>query len=137
MNDRLFIYLTRPVNAACRPEIFDFAGSRILVLPFDVRLVLPGPFFVDFDEDCADEAQQAVFAGEDPDFDDASFDHPAGWIARSGLTFACAFGGIQPSPRVGDAGLLAVDQLGQGRVQTWVKSQWKRTPLPGHSSAQV
>ena len=52
----------------------DFAGSRILVIPFEIGLVLPGPFFVDFDEDCADEAQQAVFAGEDPDFDGASFD---------------------------------------------------------------
>jgi hypothetical protein len=52
----------------------DFAGSRILVIPFDMGLVLPGPFFVDLDEDCADEAQHTVFAGEDPDFDGASFD---------------------------------------------------------------
>ena len=52
----------------------EFAGSRILVIPLDIGLVLAGPFFVDFDEDCADEAQQAVFAGEDPDFDGASFD---------------------------------------------------------------
>jgi hypothetical protein len=52
----------------------DFAGSRILVIPFDIGLVLAGPFFVDFDEDCTDEAHQAVFVVEDPDFDGASFD---------------------------------------------------------------
>ena len=35
----------------------DFAGSRILAIPFDIGLALAGPLFVDFDEDCADEAQ--------------------------------------------------------------------------------
>ena len=35
----------------------DFAVSRILAIPFDIGLALAGPLFVDFDEDCADEAQ--------------------------------------------------------------------------------
>lgn len=49
------------------------SGSRILAFPLDVGLRVGGPFFVDLDEDGADEAQERVFAGEDPDLDGAPF----------------------------------------------------------------
>ena len=34
-----------------------WSGSRILVIPLDVGLLLAGPFFVDLEEDCAVEAR--------------------------------------------------------------------------------
>ncbi|CCA89866.1 hypothetical protein PP1Y_Lpl625 (plasmid) [Novosphingobium sp. PP1Y] len=42
-------------------------GSCILAFPFDVGLCVGGPLFVDFDQDGAHEAQEGVFAWEDPD----------------------------------------------------------------------
>ena len=47
------------------------SGLCILAFLSDVGLGSEGPFFVDFDADGADEAQQYIFAGKDPDFDGA------------------------------------------------------------------
>ena len=49
------------------------SGSGILAFPLDVGLRVGGPFFVDLDQHGADEAQERVFAGEDPDLDGAPF----------------------------------------------------------------
>ena len=60
------------------------------MIPLDVGLLLAGPFFVNFDEACADEAHQAVFVREDPDFDGASVHHPVGWADTSQMQCALA-----------------------------------------------
>ena len=50
------------------------SGSCILAFPLDVGLRVGGPFFVDLDQHGADEAQERVFAGKDPDLDGAPFE---------------------------------------------------------------
>ncbi|MDZ7710868.1 MAG: hypothetical protein U5K36_13030 [Roseovarius sp.] len=50
------------------------SGSCILAFPLDVGLRFGGPFFVNLDQHGADEAQERVFAGKDPDLDGAPFE---------------------------------------------------------------
>src|SRR5690554_367417 len=50
------------------------SGSRILAFPFDVGLGFGGPFLVDLNQDGADQSQQSVVAGKDPDFYGAPLD---------------------------------------------------------------
>src|SRR6056297_1962117 len=49
-------------------------GSCIVAFPLDVGLRFGGPFFVDLDQHGADETQERVFAGKDPDLDGSPFE---------------------------------------------------------------
>ena len=49
------------------------SGSRILAFPFDVGLGVGGPFLVDLHQHGANQPQEGVFAGKDPDLDGAPF----------------------------------------------------------------
>ena len=48
-------------------------GSCIVAFPLDVGLCIGGRFFVDLDEDGADEPQEGIVAREDPDLGGAPF----------------------------------------------------------------
>jgi len=49
------------------------SGSRIVAFPFDVGLGVRGPFFVDLDQNGADQTQEGVLAWKDPGLDGAPF----------------------------------------------------------------
>jgi hypothetical protein len=92
-------------------------GSCILAFPLDVGLRVGGPFFVDLDEDGADEAQQRVFARKDPDLDGAPFQFLLdGALDRVGGAhpFAVVLGQGEDSEGFGDVFLKPVGQPGRG-----------------------